>query len=98
MGQVLGTSVGTDVFIKYGWRASAALSLGWYGWQVVILLIRGPHCQRYTWFGYEGGLEGRKSVLEKRGRDQVYLEKVHRSSSSDQRAKSNTDSEEGIIL
>ncbi|KAF9460163.1 major facilitator superfamily domain-containing protein [Collybia nuda] len=76
MGQVLGTSVGTEVFVKYGWRASAWLSLGWYGWQVIILLLRGPHCKRYTWFGYEGGLEGRKAVIEKREEFHNGLEKA----------------------
>jgi hypothetical protein len=64
----MGTSVGSRVFIRYGWRACAALSLGWYGWQLFILLLRGPHCERYTWFGYEGGLEFRKSVVEQRRR------------------------------
>ncbi|KAK0185680.1 major facilitator superfamily domain-containing protein [Armillaria mellea] len=31
LGQVMGTSAGTKVFIRYGWRAGAALSLGWAG-------------------------------------------------------------------
>ncbi|TFK38957.1 MFS superfamily [Crucibulum laeve] len=57
IGQVMGTSVGTKVFINYGWRAGAALSMGWYGWQLFILLVRGPHCHRFTWFGYEGVAE-----------------------------------------
>jgi len=25
-----------------------------------ILLLRGPHCERYTWFGYEGGFSIRR--------------------------------------
>lgn len=62
----MGTSVGTKVFVRYGWRPGAVLSLAWYGYQLVVLLIRGPHCQRYTWLGYEGGLEGRKSVIKAR--------------------------------
>jgi hypothetical protein len=28
------------------------------------MLIRGPHCSRYTWFGYEGGLRLRKTRPE----------------------------------
>lgn len=60
----MGTSVGTKVFVKYGWRAAAALSMGWYAWQLLVLLSRGPHCRRTTWFGYEGGLEARKSAVE----------------------------------
>ncbi|KAI0343758.1 MFS general substrate transporter [Trametopsis cervina] len=55
-GQIMGTSVGTNVFLKYGWRPGAALSLAWTAFSVFIMLLRGPHCNRYTWFGYEGGL------------------------------------------
>ncbi|KAF8187757.1 MFS superfamily [Pholiota molesta] len=68
IGQVMGTSVGTHVFVNFGWRAGAALSMGWYAWQLCILLIRGPHCQRYTWFGYEGGFEARRSVIREKQR------------------------------
>ncbi|PFH53291.1 hypothetical protein AMATHDRAFT_137836 [Amanita thiersii Skay4041] len=66
IGQVMGTSVGTEVFVKYGWRAGAALSLGWYGFQLIILMSRGPHCERFTWLGWEGGAEARKSVVDRR--------------------------------
>lgn len=68
MGQVMGTSVGTQVFTKYGWRPSAALSLAWTGFMLFMMLIRGPHVRRYTWFGYEGGIEVRKSKLTERER------------------------------
>ncbi|KAH9487202.1 Putative uncharacterized transporter YgaY [Psilocybe cubensis] len=68
IGQVMGTSVGTHIFVKFGWRANAAFAMGLYGWQFFILLIRGPHCKRYTWFGYEGGLEARKSVVREKER------------------------------
>ncbi len=71
IGQVMGTSVGSQVFIKYGWRAGAALSLGWSGWQLFMLLLRGPHCDRRTWFGYQGGLEPRKGVVEERRRQEA---------------------------
>ncbi|KAJ8521689.1 hypothetical protein ONZ45_g1642 [Pleurotus djamor] len=66
IGQVMGTAVGTKVFIEHGWRPAAALNLGWYGWQLLILSLRGPHCSRHTWFGYEGGIEPRKSVVDAR--------------------------------
>ncbi|PSR79183.1 hypothetical protein PHLCEN_2v7154 [Hermanssonia centrifuga] len=56
-GQIIGTSVGTSVFNSHGWRPAAALSVGWQGFSVLMLLLRGPHCSRYTWFGYEGGFE-----------------------------------------
>ncbi|KIY43089.1 MFS general substrate transporter [Fistulina hepatica ATCC 64428] len=55
IGQVMGTSVGTRVFNKHGWRACGALMMGWYGWQLLVLLLRGPHCRRKTWLGFEGG-------------------------------------------
>jgi hypothetical protein len=51
----MGTSVGTHVFVKFGWRPAAALSVAWTGFTLVVLLLRGPHCSRHTWFGYEGG-------------------------------------------
>ncbi|KZT22826.1 MFS general substrate transporter [Neolentinus lepideus HHB14362 ss-1] len=68
IGQVMGTAVGSKVFVKYGWRAAAGLSLGLCGWQLLILMLRGPHCKRHTWFGYEGGWESRKSVVMERKR------------------------------
>jgi len=66
IGQVMGTAAGTAIFVSHGWRDAAALSMGWYGWQALVLLVRGPHCARYTWFGYEGGIEARKSVIEEK--------------------------------
>lgn len=62
----MGTAVGTKVFVAHGWRASAAVSMGWFGWQLIVLLARGPHCERHTWFGYQGGLEARKKVVMER--------------------------------
>ncbi|KAG6379269.1 hypothetical protein JVT61DRAFT_11723 [Boletus reticuloceps] len=54
-GQALGTSAGSKVFLTYGWRAASALSMAFYGWQLLVLLLRGPNCKQSTWFGYEGG-------------------------------------------
>ena len=59
----MGTSVGTQVFVQYGWRACSLLMLALQGFQIVILLLRGPHCPRKSWFGYEGGFEARKRVV-----------------------------------
>ena len=61
----MGSSVGSYIFLTYGWRAGAGFSMSLYGFQLCILLLRGPQCKRYTWFGYEGGWEARKSVVEK---------------------------------
>ncbi|KAF9259070.1 MFS general substrate transporter [Marasmius fiardii PR-910] len=68
-GQVLGSSVGSKVFLGHGWRAGAGLQFGFAACALFVLLLRGPHCQRHTWFGYEGGLEFRKGVVETRGRE-----------------------------
>ncbi|GJE88224.1 MFS general substrate transporter [Phanerochaete sordida] len=64
IGQIMGTSVGTSVFNAHGWRAAAALNLGWEGFCVLVLLARGPHCARYTWLGWEGGFAWRKPAAD----------------------------------
>uniref|UniRef100_A0A8H7XK98 Major facilitator superfamily (MFS) profile domain-containing protein n=1 Tax=Psilocybe cubensis TaxID=181762 RepID=A0A8H7XK98_PSICU len=56
VGQIIGSSVGTAIFIRYGWRASALFGLGLYGFQLCVVLARGPNCTRHTWLGYEGGI------------------------------------------
>ncbi|KAG7444106.1 MFS general substrate transporter [Guyanagaster necrorhizus] len=87
-GQAMGTSAGSKVFIKYGWRAGAGLSLGWSGWQLFMLLLRGPHCDRRVWFGYQGGLEPRKSVVEERRR-----QKAERNDDGDRTARNSAEPE-----
>ncbi|KAG1883910.1 major facilitator superfamily domain-containing protein [Suillus subluteus] len=57
LGQITGTSVGTDVFVGYGWRVDSVLFMAMYVFQFVVLIVRGPHCPGNRWFGYEGGLE-----------------------------------------
>ena len=52
--------MGTLVYLQYGWRAGAGLSVGLAGFMLAILLLRGPHTKLHTWFGYEGGMEWRK--------------------------------------
>ncbi|KAI0662108.1 major facilitator superfamily domain-containing protein [Cubamyces menziesii] len=71
IGQVMGTAVGTEVFNSHGWRPTAALNLAWTGFTLIVLLLRGPHCKRYTWLGWEGGCELRKSRLRAEGGDGV---------------------------
>ena len=61
IGQVMGTSVGSKVFTEHGWRPDASLNLAFTGFTLLILFLRGPHCPRYTWFGWQGGCELRKS-------------------------------------
>lgn len=65
----MGTSVGTDVFVKYGWRACSVYMMALFAFQLAMLALRGPHCPRHHWFGWVGGFEARKSVVEARNRD-----------------------------
>lgn len=74
IGQVMGTAVGTKVFVEHGWRASAGVSMAWFGLQIAVLLVRGPHVERFTWFGYQGGLEARKSVVVAREKEKKRAE------------------------
>ena len=76
----MGTSVGTLVFVKFGWRAAAGLNMALYGFQLFVLLLRGPHCKQYTWFGYEGGLEPRKSAVDEQLEKRLEAEEALESS------------------
>lgn len=51
----MGTAVGSKVYTQAGWRAAGALSIAWSAFALVVLLSRGPHVPRYTWFGWQGG-------------------------------------------
>lgn len=55
LGQVVGTRLGTKIFLDYGWRVNAAFAMGFMGLQFVFLFLRGPNVSRYTWIGWEGG-------------------------------------------
>ena len=77
----MGTSVGTRVFTQFGWRPAAALSVAWTGFQLFLLFIRGPHVRRYTWFGWEGGFEARKHVIEARKKAAAEAEKMEKEES-----------------
>ena len=60
----MGTAAGTAIFVKFGWRPAAALSVGFTGLSMLIMFARGPHVKRYTWVGWEGGWEMRKQKFE----------------------------------
>ncbi|KAH9917767.1 major facilitator superfamily domain-containing protein [Fomitopsis serialis] len=62
IGQMIGTSASTTVFLRYGWRACYGMALALTGVQGLILLLRGPHCPKGRWFGCAGGLAVRKPV------------------------------------
>jgi len=62
----MGTFAGTHVFVQHGWRACSLFMLALQAFQILVLLLRGPHCSRKRWFGYEGGLEARQRVVLER--------------------------------
>ncbi|KAK7692467.1 hypothetical protein QCA50_004092 [Cerrena zonata] len=68
IGQVMGTSAGSKVFVDHGWRPAAALALGFEVFCLIVLFMRGPNARRYTWFGWEGGWKARKEDLNLTGR------------------------------
>ena len=85
----MGTSVGSQVFVKFGWRAAAGLNMALYGFQLFILLLCGPQsCKQYTWFGYEGRLEARKSVVD---------ERIRVEAETSEKVDNKTDRKDGII-
>ena len=58
------------MFIEHGWRANASLNLALAGLELGMLLLRVPHWPRYTWLGWKGGFELRKSrVLARQQRE-----------------------------
>ncbi|KAJ3891005.1 major facilitator superfamily domain-containing protein [Lentinula edodes] len=59
-GQFIGTAAATRVYLEHGWRASAVLGLACAVFQLLILFFRGPHCERYTWVGFQGGWKWKK--------------------------------------
>ncbi|EPS93087.1 hypothetical protein FOMPIDRAFT_1136854, partial [Fomitopsis schrenkii] len=60
IGQVIGTSASTQVFLQDGWRACYGMALAWTGFQGLILLLRGPHSPKTQWIGWSGGWRVRK--------------------------------------
>ncbi|GAA6028418.1 hypothetical protein JCM8097_007021 [Rhodosporidiobolus ruineniae] len=68
-GQLVGTAAGTRVYLQYGYRASGGLAMGFVGWMLFILFLRGPHCPTKQWIGWTGGWELRKAVAERKRRE-----------------------------
>ncbi|ORY40626.1 major facilitator superfamily domain-containing protein [Leucosporidium creatinivorum] len=58
LGQVMGSSAGTKVYLNYGWRAAYGLSVAWSCTAILILLARGPHAK--GWVGWGGNYSLRK--------------------------------------
>lgn len=59
-GQLVGTSVGSNLYDRGGWIASGSYSMGSIGAALIVCLLRGPW--ETGWFGWHGGWSIRKKV------------------------------------
>ncbi|KAF7368850.1 MFS DHA1 protein [Mycena venus] len=62
LGSVMGTAVGTKLFVERGYKFSSGIRVAFGGLELLLLLMRGPHVGRKTWIGWEGGMRFRKPV------------------------------------
>jgi predicted MFS family arabinose efflux permease len=66
-GQLVGTSVGSNLYDRGGWIASGSYSVGSVGAALVVASLRGPWETR--WFGWRGGWSIRKKAVAKEERN-----------------------------
>ncbi|KAJ7694839.1 MFS DHA1 protein [Mycena rosella] len=69
LGSVMGTAVGTKLFVEGGYKLSSGVRIAFGGVELLLLVVRGPHVARTTWIGWEGGMELRKRDEAKRELD-----------------------------
>ncbi|KAJ7143678.1 MFS DHA1 protein [Mycena epipterygia] len=60
LGQVMGTAVGTRLFVEGGYKLSSGVRAAFGGLALLLLVTRGPHVARKTWIGWDGGMDFRK--------------------------------------
>lgn len=60
-GQLVGTSVGSNLYDRGGWIASGSYSMGSIGAALIVCLLRGPW--ETHWLGWRGGWSIKKKVL-----------------------------------
>ena len=68
--------------------------MGLFVFQFAVLLLRGPHCERYTWFGYENGIEPRKAVYEEKQKRKAEMEAMEK---GEPREKESVDGRDGDV-
>ncbi|KZV71731.1 MFS general substrate transporter [Peniophora sp. CONT] len=59
IGKVIGSSGGTAIFVAHGWRMMGVWMIGLVILQIILLFARGPHVDRKTWLGWQGGMKYR---------------------------------------
>ncbi|KAJ7143676.1 MFS DHA1 protein [Mycena epipterygia] len=60
LGQVMGTAVGTKLFVEGGYKLSSGIRVAFAGLALLLLVTRGPHVGRKTWIGWDGGMDLKK--------------------------------------
>ncbi|KAI5477871.1 major facilitator superfamily protein [Pseudohyphozyma bogoriensis] len=60
LGQLIGTAVGSRVYLKWGYHASGGLCMAFIAVGMIVLVARGPHTPLRTWVGWSGGGNLRK--------------------------------------
>ncbi|EPQ52972.1 MFS DHA1 protein [Gloeophyllum trabeum ATCC 11539] len=66
LGQVMGTAVGTRVFVEGGYRATGGFCVALGALNLAVHLLRGPHVPARAWLGWAGGWSLTKTAAEER--------------------------------
>lgn len=61
VGQLIGSELGTYLYLRYGYEGVGALALGLILFMFLVLFSRGPHLPKEKGFGYAGGWELNKT-------------------------------------
>ncbi|KAM0793604.1 hypothetical protein ACM66B_001037 [Microbotryomycetes sp. NB124-2] len=61
VGQLVGTAVGTRIFLQGGPRVAGAFNFGLLGLMLLVLMSRGPMLPDDRWFGWTGGFQVRRA-------------------------------------
>ncbi|KAG8906717.1 hypothetical protein FRB99_006315 [Tulasnella sp. 403] len=76
IGQVVGSAVGSQIFLNKGWRTAYCAAIGFVGFMLLVLLAKGPHSARYVWVGWDGGARLTKSEPSARDPEKVEMGKT----------------------
>merc|ERR1712070_966973 len=93
-GQLVGTSVGANLYAKGGWIASGSYSMGSIGMALLFTMVRGPWEE--GWFGWHGGFSIKKKSRESAdGKDNKKQEGNKEPSEQQPSAEAQVDVEKG---
>jgi predicted MFS family arabinose efflux permease len=88
-GQLVGTSVGSNLYDRGGWIASGSYSMGSIGAALIVCSLRGPWEKR--WFGWRGGWSIRKKTVSGATEERNHLRRLDtKEKLEDQEKRDNT--------